>query len=115
VLAVQAFLALGPLLALREAEAPRATQAWIFLLPVARRTGRRLLEALILAVTIAWAAAPLGILALQIVSYVRLDSPPHALFWPGALGLIASALVFALVAHALRAARVESCSDGTMM
>jgi hypothetical protein len=106
VLAVQAFLALGPLLALREAEVPRATQTWIFLLPVARRPGRRLLEALILAVTIAWAAAPLGILALQIVSYLRLGSPPHALFWPGGLGLIASALVFAFVTHTLRSLRV---------
>jgi hypothetical protein len=105
VLAIQAFLALGPLLALRAAEDRRASLAWIFALPRTDAPGRAALEGVICAVTFGWAAAPLGILVLQCVSYARLGSAPHWSFWPGALGLAASALVFAAVAVELRALR----------
>lgn len=110
VLAIQAFLALGPLLALRASEDRRSSLSWIFVLPVGRDAGRALLEAAICAVTFGWALAPLGILTLQCISYARLGSAPHWSFWPGALGLVASALVFAWVAAELRAARAGSRS-----
>ncbi len=116
VLAIQAFLALGPLLALQAAADRRSSLSWIFALPVSGEAGRALVEPVICAVSVAWAVAPLGILALQCLSYARLGSAPHGSFWPGALGLVASALVFARVAaelRGLRTARAHARREGS--
>jgi hypothetical protein len=110
VLAIQAFLALGPLLALRAAEERRSALSWIFVLPATRDSGRGWLEPVICAVTLGWAAAPLGVLVLQCLSYARLGSAPHWSFWPGALGLVASALVFACIAAELRSLRTAGAA-----
>ncbi len=110
VLAVQAFLALGPLLALRAAEERTTKLSWIFVLPAGDDVAHRVLEPAICAATLAWAAAPLGILVLQCLSYARLGSMPHWSFWPGALGLVGSALVFARIALELRVLRTAGAA-----
>jgi hypothetical protein len=105
-LAAVAFAAIGPVSILRGATA-RSTDAWILSLPRRRGPGGRVLEACIATVTVAWALAPMAILALQLRSDIALDAWSGWLLRVGAAGLVFATIVFTLAAAELRRVRLR--------
>jgi hypothetical protein len=107
-LAAVAFAMIGPLSALRSAGSRAHGQSWVFVVPGSRRGGRRLLDWITTAITGVWTIAPVAILVLQLQSAVDLRGLTTGwLFGAGALGLVFSAVVFAMVSVELRRVRTE--------
>jgi hypothetical protein len=106
VLAAIAFVMIGPLIALRSATDKTHSASWVFVVPAARGTWRRILELAICLATLIWAASPLLILILQFRFYASTDVARNWLSWMGAGGLIFSSVVFAWAARELRIVRL---------
>jgi hypothetical protein len=105
-LAAVAFATIGPLVALRSVSSPVHGQSWVFVIQGSLHGGRRLLDVVTTAISGVWAVSPLVILFLQWRSAVDLEGLTSAwLFALGALGLVFSTVVYALVAVELRRVR----------
>ena len=107
-LAGVAFSMVGPLIALRSAGSRAHGQSWVFVVPGAARGVRRLLDRVATVITGVWAMSPLVILFLQWQSAADLqDLTTGWLFSLGAIGLVFSTLVYAIVAIELRRVRTD--------
>lgn len=93
-LAAIAFAALGPLTAMRRAPAPLEPQTWIMALGCERGPAGLGLEFAIMVASLAWALAPLAILAMQLRAGVDLTGVSRWGLPVGAVGLIVTSLVF---------------------
>ena len=97
-LAGVAFSMIGPLIALRSASFVTHGQSWVFVVPARGSLGRRLLDCVASVFTAAWAVSPIVILVLQRRSAADLQGLTNdRLFSLGAVGLVFSAVVFAMV------------------
>jgi len=105
-LAGVAFAMIGPLIALRSSASRGHGQSWVFVVPGSSRGGRRVLDWVTTLITSAWAASPLAILFLQWQSAADLQGLTTGwLFSVGAVGLLFSTVIFAIVAIELRRVR----------
>ena len=106
ILAAVAFACIGPIVKLRNpVEASR--QPWIMSLP--RQTGPfgAILEWVVFSVSIAWAAAPIAVLVLQIATDTGLEGSSVLAVWTGGVGLVFASLVFLSAAAVLRGVRAQ--------
>ena len=107
-LAAVAFAMMGPLIALRSAGSRVHGQSWVFVVPDSRQGGRRMLDWITTLITTVWTLTPLAILFLQRQSAADLKGLATGwLFGAGALGLVFSAIVFAMVSLELHRVRKE--------
>jgi hypothetical protein len=107
-LAGVAFSMIGPLIALRSAGSRAHGQSWVFVVPGSARGGRRLLHWVATVITAVWAMSPLLILFLQWQSAADLQGLTTGwLFSLGALGLVFSTIVYAIVVIELRRVRTD--------
>lgn len=107
-LAAVAFAMIGPLIALRSAGSRVHGQSWVFVVPDSRQGGRRMLDWITTLITTVWTLTPLAILFLQRQSAADLKGLTTGwLFGAGALGLVFSAIVFAMVSLELHRVRKE--------
>jgi len=105
-LAGVAFAMIGPLIALRASTSREHGQSWVFVVPGSARGGRRVLDWVTTLITSAWAVSPLAILFLQWQNAADLQGLTTGwLFGVGAIGLVFSAVIFAIVAIELRRVR----------
>jgi hypothetical protein len=105
-LAGVAFAMIGPLIALRSSTSRGHGQSWVFVVPGSARGGRRVLDWVTTSITSAWALSPLAILFLQWQNAADLQGLTTGwLFAAGAIGLVFSTVIFAIVAIELRRVR----------
>lgn len=93
-LSALAFAALGPVTRLRRRPTEGSPQTWILAVDKGASVAGRVLEAAIIAVSLAWALAPLLILAMQLNAGLDLTGVSDWGLPLGVLGLVFSSIVF---------------------
>jgi hypothetical protein len=112
-LAALGFALIGPLTTLFAAESRSHSQPWIMVLR--RRPGKlsAVIEVVVLAISAFWAILPVCIIVLQFSSWSELQGVGKWMLPIGTLGLLASSVIYCLVAYQLWLCRKSLAADGS--
>jgi hypothetical protein len=104
-LGANAFLMIGPLLALRNAGIGNVSHAWIMVTPTRSGSVERILEFFLSLISMVWFLIPFAILLLQLNTDVESQSVEIIAKKVGMIGLLFSGIVYAIVGFQLRVYR----------